>query len=160
VAAYYRRWTAADAHPPAALVGPLAMVHCLRNGEIRHLRVADVLGPGRLRVGDRVVELAAPVADALARYLAWRARTYGGPSAYLLVSRASRLHDRPVSNVWFAENLLGIPVASLRQTATQQLTQVVGCDGLQVAAHTDLSLGAVGTYVRAFGRPLPPADRP
>jgi hypothetical protein len=65
-----------------------------------------------------------------------------------------------VSNVWFAENLLGIPVASLRQTATQQLTQVVGCDGLQVAAHTDLSLGAVGTYVRAFGRPLPPADRP
>ena len=99
-----------------------------------------------------MVELAAPVGDALARYLAWRARTYGGPSTYLLVSRASRLHDRPVSNVWFTENLLGVPVASLRQTAIQRLISAVGCDGLQVAAHTDLSLGAVGAYMRVFGR--------
>jgi hypothetical protein len=64
------------------------------------------------------------------------------------------------SDLTDAENLLGIAVASLRQTAIQQLILVVGCDGLHVAAHTDLSLGAVGTYVRAFGRRLPPADRP
>lgn len=134
-------------------MGLLALVHCLRNGEIRHLRVADVVGTDRLRVGERVVHLADPVADALARYLAWRAQTYAGPSTYLLVSRASRLHDRPVSNVWFRDNLLGgVSVASLRQTAIQQLIQAVGCDGLAVAAHTALSLSAVGVYLRAFGR--------
>lgn len=154
VAAAYRWWTATDAHPPEALVGLLALVQCLRNGEIRHLRVADVIGPDHLRVGDRVVELAEPVADALMRYLAWRAGRYAGPSTYLLVSRASRLHDRPVSNTWFRDNLLGgISVACLRQTAIQWLVQTVGCDGLQLAAHTDLSLDAVGVYLRTFGHP-------
>ena len=57
-----------------------------------------------------------------------------------------------MSQVWFADNLLGVPVASLRQTAIRQLIQAVGCDGLQLAAHTDLSLDAVGAYMQAFGR--------
>jgi hypothetical protein len=57
-----------------------------------------------------------------------------------------------MSNSWFPKNLLGVPVASLRQTAIQHLVGAVGCDGLQLAAHTDLSLDAVGAYIRAFGR--------
>jgi hypothetical protein len=73
--------------------------------------------------------------------------------------RASRLHDRPVSNVWFTEDLLGIPVASLRQTAIQRLISAVGCDGPEVAAHTALSLGAVGAYMRVFDRPRRAAAR-
>jgi hypothetical protein len=64
-----------------------------------------VLGPDRVRVGERVVELAEPVTHTLARYPARRARTYGGPSTYLLVGKASGLHDRPVSNAWFTDNL-------------------------------------------------------
>jgi hypothetical protein len=124
-------------------VGLLALVHCLRNGEILSLCVADEIEPHLLRVGDRAGQLHDAVADVLTRYLARRARKYAGPSIYLLVSRANRLHDRPVSNTWFRDNLLGsVSVASLRQTAIQWLVQAIGCDGLQLAAHTDLSLDA------------------
>ena len=56
----------------------------------------------------------------------------------------SRPHDRPVSNIWFRDNLLGVPVASLRRTAIQQPIQAVGRISLEVAAHTPLSSGGVG----------------
>jgi integrase len=59
--ACYRRWTAPDAEPREALLGLLALVHCLRIGEIRALRMHD-LGDDRLSVGERVVHLAEPVA--------------------------------------------------------------------------------------------------
>lgn len=156
VAACYRRWTAAEAHPAEALVGLLALVHCLRSGEIRALRLSDVLGSHRLSVGDRIVHLTEPAAEALARYLRWRAEHYGGPSTYLLVSRASRLHDRPVSRYCLQENILGgVSVSSLRQTAIQTLIHGAGCDGLQLASYAGLSLDAVGVYMRAFGGPTP-----
>src|SRR3972149_5629807 len=143
VAERYRRWTTADAHPPEALVGLLALVHCLRSGELRTLELSSVVGRDRLRVGSRIVHLAEPVAAALARYLAWRDERYAGPSTHLFVSRASRLHDRPVSRCWLHENVLdGISVASLRQTAIQHLIQGSGCDGLQVASYAGLSLDA------------------
>jgi integrase len=160
VAERYRRWTAGGAHPPEALVGLLALVHCLRSGELRTLALSSVVGRDRLRVGSRIVHLAEPVAEALARYLTWRAERYAGPSTYLLVSRASRLHDRPVSRCWLQENVLGgITVASLRQTAIQHLIQGSGCDGLQLASYARLSLDAVGVYMRAFDAPAPwPVD--
>lgn len=152
----YRRWTASDSDPREALVGLLALVHCLRSGEIRALRLSDVLGSDHLSVGDRAVNLAAPVAEALTRYLRWRAESYGGPSTYLLVSRASRLHDRPVSRFCLQENILGgVSVSSLRQTAIQSLIHGAGCDGLQLACFARLSLDAAGAYIRAFGAPVP-----
>jgi len=148
----YRRWTADDGTPCESLVGLLALVHCLRSGEIRHLRLDDIVTPDRIRVGRRVLHLAPPVAASLGRYLSWRERTYQGPSSYLLVSRQSRLHDLPVSVNWFQLSLLdGIPIHSLRQSAIQQLVQALGCDGLQVAASRGLSLGAVGVYISLFG---------
>lgn len=155
-AAGYRRWMSPDSDPRQALVGLLALVHCLRSGEIRSLRRSDVIGNDRLSVGDRVVHLAEPVAEVLARYLGWRAERYGGPSTFLLVSRASRLHDRPVSAYCLQTNILGgVSVSSLRQTAIQNLIHGVGCDGLQLASYTRLSLDAVGVYMRAFGAPAP-----
>lgn len=170
--------THAAGRPAEALVGLLALVHCLSAEEIRFLRLADVLAPDRLRVCGREasyrqgaangspeaggsrqgrdVELAPPVAAALARYLSWRRLMYGGPSSYLLVSRASRLHDRPVSASWLHVNLLpGTPVASLRQSAIQRLIQDVGCDGLQLAAYTARSLQTVQIYLHVFHRPAP-----
>ena len=155
VLACYQQWTSADADPRQALVGLLALVHCLRSGEIRHMRLSDVLTPDRLQVGEGTVELAPPVADALARYLAWRREMYGGESSYLIVSRGSRLHDRPVSSAWFSENLfVGLSVAGLRQSAIQRLVQALGNDGLQLAAYTRLSLAAAGNYLKIF-RPMP-----
>jgi len=155
VLACYRRWTSAEDDPRQSIVGLLALVHCLRSGEIRHMHLNDVLTFDRVRVGEGIVELAPPVADALARYIAWRHEMYGGRSSYLLVSRGSRLYDRPVSPAWFSENLLaGISVASLRQSAIQRLVQALGQDGLQVAAYPRLSLGAAGNYMRIF-RPVP-----
>jgi hypothetical protein len=71
------------------------------------------------------------------------------------VSKGSQLHDRPVSNVWFAECLLGVPVASLRQSAIQQLVRGLGCDGLQLAAYTGLGIQAVQGYLKLFGQPAP-----
>jgi hypothetical protein len=141
-------------------VGLLALVHCLRSGEIRALRLSGVFASDELRVGDRVIHLAEPAADALARYLRWRAEHYGGPSTYLLVSRASRLHDRPVSQYCLQHNILGgISVSSLRQTAIRSLIHGAGCDGLQLASYARLSLDAAGVYLRAFGAPVPwPAD--
>lgn len=91
----------------------------------------------------------------MARYLAWRSEHYDGPSAYLVVSRASRLQDRPVSAGWFAANLLPVPVANLGQTAIHRLIAASGCDGLQLAAYAKLSLDAAGVYMRAFGAPAP-----
>jgi len=152
----YRRWTAPGSDPREALVGLLALVHCLRSGEIRTLRLSGVLASDRLSVGDRVVQLAEPVAEALSRYLRWRAERYGGPSTYLLVSRASRLHDRPVSRDWLQNDVLGgVSVSSLRQTAIQNLVHGAGCDGLQLASYARLSLDAAGAYMRAFGAPVP-----
>lgn len=104
----------------------------------------------------RLIHLARPVAQALARYIEWRSENYAGPSTYLLVSRASRLHDRPVSQSWFYSNLFkGVSVAQLRQTAIQHLIQGSGCDGLQLASYAGLSLAAVGVYMSAFGAPAP-----
>lgn len=154
VLASFRQWTSDNADPRVALVGLLALVHCLRNGEIRRLRLADVIGADRLQVGNRSLQLAAPVTVALERYMNWRAQMYGGPSTYLLVSRASRLHDRPVSSVWFQYDLLdGVAISSLRQSAIRQLVQAVECDGLQVAAYTGLSLGAASGYINLFRPP-------
>jgi len=162
VAAHYRGWTAPNSDPREALAGLLALVHCLRSGEIRALRLADVISSDRLSVGDRIVHLAEPVAEALARYLGWRAERYGGPSTYLMVSRASRLHDRSVSPYCLQRNILGgVTVSSLRQTAIQNLIQGAGCDGLQLASYASLSLDAVGVYMRAFNAPTPwPAGDP
>lgn len=79
-AASYRGWTAPDSDPREALVGLLALVHCLRSGEIRSLQLSDVIGNDRLSVGDRVVHLAEPVAEALACYLGGeRNATVGRP---------------------------------------------------------------------------------
>jgi integrase len=147
----YREWTAGDADPLAALAGLLAIVHCLRSGEIRTLRLSDVVAPDLLRVRDVIVPLAPPVEAALGRYLEWRSEHYGGPSRYLLVSRASRLHDRPISQDGLQKRLGGATVAALRQTAIRQLFAGVGADGLQLAAATRLSLHAADTYRRAFG---------
>lgn len=160
-AASYGKWTAPDSDPRQALVALLALVHCLRSGEIRALQLSDVIGNDRLSVGEKVAYLAEPVAEALARYLRWRAERYGGPSSYLLVSRASRLHDRPVSAYCLQTNILGgTSVSSLRQTAIQNLIHGAGCDGLQLASYTRLSLDAAGVYMRAFGAPVPwPAVR-
>jgi hypothetical protein len=58
-----------------------------------------------------------------------------------------------VSDAWCGDNLRGVPVASLRQTAIQRLVSAVGCDGPQLDAHTGLSLGAVGVLLGASGRP-------
>lgn len=152
----YTRWAAADAPPTEALVGLLALVHCLRTGEIRLLRMVDVLAGGQIRVGGLTVDLAPPAADALHRYLQWRADWYHGPSEYLIVSRASRLHNRPVSASWFAVHLLPeVSVAALRQTAIQRLIQGADTDGLQLAAYARLSLDASSVYLRAFGGPTP-----
>jgi hypothetical protein len=63
----------------------------------------------------------------LARYLAWRAEYYGGPSPYLLVNATSRRRDRPVGATWFSQHLLGCPVAALRQSAIQRLVQDLAC---------------------------------
>ena len=154
VIALYQRWTGVEANPAEALVGLLALVHCLRAGEIRRLRLDDVLPDGRLRVGRTTIDLSPPVAVALSRYRAWREEWYGGPSTYLLVSRQSRLHDRPVSAAWFTENLLeGVSVAALRQTAIQRLIQGTSTDGLQLAVYARLSLDASGVYMSAFSRP-------
>lgn len=155
VRAFFSGWTDGNTDPAAALVGLLALVHCLRKIEIRLLRLTDVLAANQVRIGTRVIELAPPVATALGRYLAWRSEHYAGPSSYLLVTQASRLHDRPVSQGWFAEHLLPAPVANLRQTAIHRLIAASGCDGLQLAAYAQLSLDAVGVYMRAFGAPAP-----
>lgn len=156
--ARYRRWTAGDCPVVEAFVGLAVLLHCLTAGELRHLRVADVLAPDTLLVGGRVVELAPPVAAALARYRAWRAEHYGGPSPYLLVNAVSRRRDRPVGETWFSQHLLGCTVAALRQSAIQRLVQDLGCDGLQLAAYTDRSLAAVQEYLRRFGTPRPPFE--
>ncbi|GEM_PF-3319755 len=155
VFALYRRWTTSEGPPAEALAGLLVLLHCLTNGELRQLRMTDVLAPDQLLVGGRIVELAPPIVAVLDRYLAWRKECYSGPSHYLLVSRASRLHDRPVSAIWFQENLLGVPVANLRQSAIQRLVQVLGCDGLQLAAHTNLSIQTIQGYLKLFGQPAP-----
>lgn len=160
VFALYRRWIGDTAPPAEALAGLLVLLHCLTNGELRHLRLADVLGPERLLVCGRVLDLAAPVIPALARYRAWRAEWYGGPSTYLLVSEASRLHDRPVSAQWFQGNPAGVRVADLRQSAIQRLVQGLGCDGLQLAAYTNRSIQAAQEYLKLFGAPMPPAPSP
>ncbi len=152
--AAYRRWTTAEASPTEALVGLLVLVQCLGSGDLRYLRLSDVLAPDRLMVGGHARSLAPPVTAALARYLAWREEMYGGPSTYLLVSTVSRLHDRPVSADWLGENILRTPVSSLRQSAIQQLVQTLGCDAMQVAASTGLSLTAVQHYMTLFSRPL------
>lgn len=127
----YARWTSPDAPPTEALVGLLGLVHCLRAGEIRYVRMDDVLAGGRIRVGESVIDLTLSVAAALERYLRWRSEWYDGPSRYLIVSRASRLHNRPVSANWFTVDLLPeISVAALRQTAIQRLIQgasLMGC---------------------------------
>lgn len=155
VAEFYQRWTSDQASAVESLAGLLALLHCLNTGDLRHLRLDDVLGPDRLLVRGHVRELAPPVIPALARYRAWRAEWYAGPSRYLFVSAASRLHDRPVSVNWFSENVLGVPVADVRQTTIQQLIQALGCDALQVAAYTGLGLAGVQRYLRLFGRPQP-----
>ena len=82
------------------------LVHCFSAEELRTLRVEETLTPGRLRArttrgGKREVQLAPPVTDALARYVAWRPVAYGGPATYRFVTRANRLHDRPPSASWF-----------------------------------------------------------
>lgn len=191
VLAWYQRWTASAAAPTAgnpepspdvrppretpaqeghrlaqALAGLLVLVHCFSAGELRTLRVADVLAPDRVRTGNgrggkRALQLAPPAAAALERYLAWRAVAYGGPSTYLFVTRASRLHDRPPAASWFHENLLGeTPPASLRQSAIQQLVQALGCDGLELAACTRRGLQTVQDYLKIFGHPAPPPTPP
>lgn len=152
----YSRWISTDAPPTEALVGLLALVHCLRTGEIRHLRTTDLLPDGQLRVGGSTIVLTPPVIRALDRYLRWRRDWYDGPSEYLIVSRASRLHNRPVASNWFAVYLLpDVSVAALRQTAIQGLIQGTDADGLQLAAYTRLSLDASSVYLRAFGGPAP-----
>lgn len=156
VAECYGKWTAEDAYPPEALVGFLALVHCLRAGEIRLLRLSDVVSSDQVRIGGRLIHLALPVTQALARYMEWRYGNYAGPSTYLLVSRASRLHDRPISQSWFYSNLFkGVSVAQLRQTAIRHLIEGSGCDGLQLASYAGLSLAAVGVYMSAFSAPAP-----
>jgi len=155
VAALYHRWARGQAPVVESVAGLLALVHCLSAGDLRYLRLSDVLGPERLLVRGRVRELTPPVAGALARYLAWRAEWYAGPSSYVFVSAASRLHDRPVSVSWFGVNVLGVPVADLRQTAIQHLIRAVGCDALQVAAYTGLGVAGIQRYLTLFGRPHP-----
>jgi hypothetical protein len=112
-------------------------------------------------VGERTIGLLPPVVFAVDRYMNWRHQHYGGPSRYLLVNQANRLRDRPVGDTWFQYNLLnGIAVASLRQSGIQQLVQALGCDGLQLAAYTRLSLGAIGIYIKTFGRRPPSVEAP
>jgi hypothetical protein len=151
----YQHWTSETSPPTQALIGLLALVHCLTSQQIRYLRLKDIVGANRLLIDGKELLLAEPVATALTRYLEWRAQTYGGPSSYVLVSQLSRLHDRPVSSTWFHKDLLpGTPIASLRQSAIQQLVRDLGCDGLQLAAYTRLSLQSVQTYLKVFA-PLP-----
>jgi len=155
VATLYHRWVSGQAPAVESVAGLLALMHCLSVGDLRYLRLSDVLGPDRLLVRGRVRELTPSVAGVLARYLAWRAEWYAGPSSYVFVSAASRLHDRPVSVSWFGANVLGVPVADLRQTAIQHLIRAVGCDALQVAAYTGLGVAGIQRYLTLFGRPHP-----
>jgi hypothetical protein len=128
------------------------LVHCLPPLELRYLRINDVRLPDELEVGSRCIKLAPPVVAALNRYLAWRAQSYTGPSLYLLISAAGRIRDQPVSKQTLSRpTFLGTSRTGLRQTAIRCLVQL-GVDGLELAAHTRLQLGAVQEYQRAFGR--------
>jgi hypothetical protein len=155
--ALYDGWTAPGADPLRALVGLLILVHWLDPGEIRHLRLTDVLAPDRLRVrsarGERTVDLEPEVARALADYLAWRAAHYSGPSSYLLASVSNRLHDRPI---WYLA-LMGpktrrVTAGSLKQSAFRDLLQE-GADLVQIMALTRLTPQAAAAYLKRLGLP-------
>ncbi|MBI3971758.1 MAG: hypothetical protein HY332_10765 [Chloroflexi bacterium] len=157
--ALYDSWTGPAADPLRALVGLLVLVHWLDPGEIRHLRLTDVLAPDRLRVRgtrgrpDRVVELQPEVARALANYLASRAASYSGPSTYLLANPSNRLHDRPV---WYL-GLMGpkerrVTAGSLKQSAFRDLLEQ-GADLVQIMAFTRLTPQAAAAYLQRVGYP-------
>lgn len=72
------------------------------------------------------------------------------------MSRASRLHDRPVSAYCLQANILAASrCPACVRPRSRTLIHGAGCDGLQLASYARLSLDATGVYMRAFGAPTP-----
>src|SRR5207249_9934603 len=115
----------------------------LRAHELQSLMIGNSRPPHQLELNGRHIKLAPLVVAALDRYLAWRSKTYTGPSDYLLVSAAGRVSDHPISKQTLSRpTFLGTSPCGLRQTAIRCLIQL-GVDGLELAAQTRLQLAAV-----------------
>src|SRR5207244_6714254 len=105
-------WTAPDAEPQWALAALLSLVHTVSPGQLRQLRLTDVFRQnGQLQLRN-IPPLVEPVQQALANFLDWRGSHYQGPSTYLLVSRANRFVDRPVSTRVLRERAFRNPPTS------------------------------------------------
>ncbi|WP_051877162.1 hypothetical protein [Streptomyces natalensis] len=115
-----------DADPTRAALGALIAFHALTVKDLREILLTDVRD-GRLRRGDRVILLAAPVRERLAAYLGFRARQWPHTAnPHLFINGQTGYHTEPTSNVW-ATGVLGISAQAIREDRI--LDEVLATDG-------------------------------
>lgn len=98
-----------------AALAALATFHGLRAGELRNLHLTD-LADGRLRVGDRMIPLAAPVQVRLTAWLNDRNRRWpNSANPYLFINHRNANRTTRVGGRYLALATGGIPIHVMRE---------------------------------------------
>jgi len=139
-----------DPNPARAAVAALVCFHGLRVGDLRALQLGD-LRDGRLRVGDRVVVLAEPVATRLRAWIEHRIRRWPHtPNAHLFI----HFRSEPVGHRWvkLTLNLLG-SVQALREDSVLHEAHATGGDARRLHDFFGLSIQAALRYTATVDHP-------
>ncbi len=127
----FRRWTSeAGVHPHEALVGVMALLHAASNGELRHLRVADVDHAARtLRLGRR--RLPVPIDPltmaVLRRCLDHRASLHTS-NPHVIMTKVTRTRTTSSSTAYMCHVLDPAGVSPKRLRSTRIVDLVVSLD--------------------------------
>jgi integrase len=143
-----------DPNPARAAVASLVCFHGLRVGDLRALQLGD-LRDGRLRVGDRVVVLAEPVATRLGAWIAHRTlRWPHTPNAHLFIHFRSATRAEPVGHRW-VKLTLNLPgsVQALREDRILHEAHGTGGDARRLHDFFGLSIQAALRYTATVDHP-------
>ncbi|WP_406391105.1 hypothetical protein OG806_35555 [Streptomyces sp. NBC_00882] len=142
--------------PACALAVALVAFHALNGRELQKLELTDIVD-GRLRLGPRIIPLAAPVKTRLAAYLDHRARKWPQTiNPHLFVSNKTQARTKPVSKQ-FPWRMLNITAQSLRDDRILQEIYATGGDVRRLCDFFDIGIDAALRYRSILDDPTPSA---
>ncbi|MFD9403473.1 hypothetical protein ACFWA4_32200 [Streptomyces sp. NPDC060011] len=144
-----------SADPAQALLCALIAFHGLHRHQLRHLRLTDFDGEGRLTTGDRVIILAAPVRERLAAYLQHRTHCWpatGNPHLFIHVRTA--VTTACVGPAWVGQHLgPHLTTRTLRNDRILNEAFATGGDAKHLSEMFGISLPAARRYTSVLGHP-------
>lgn len=142
----------ANPDPAAALLAGLLLFHGLRLLELCSLRLIDVRD-GRLHLPDRVIPLAGPVQQRLARYLDERQQLWPNSiNPHLFVNKLTAGSTRPAQR-YYVNGRLGVPARLLRQERIVDEVLATGGDLRRICDFFGVSMGTAEHYASSLNHP-------